>query len=189
MEGEKPCHIWLNMWQSTNKEGGPIWTKHHQILLQHTHTPLSISKFGKGHVSRGHLSNLPSVTQGSKLPVRPRKAKIFVSMSKISLVSKCRIGFLGHASHPVSIWTKYYSISVPVIFSVSACTSHRRFNMTGLSSCEPRRSQRDGRSNRPRDTMFWCATLFLASEASIPIARGVICRSGFFPHPEEHKFL
>jgi hypothetical protein len=51
-------------------------------------TPLSISKFGKGHASRGRLSNLPSVTQGSKLPVRPQKAKIFISMSKISLVSR-----------------------------------------------------------------------------------------------------
>jgi hypothetical protein len=53
------------------------------------HAPtLSISKFGKGHASRGRLSNLPRVTQGSKLPVRPQKAKIFDSMSKISLVSR-----------------------------------------------------------------------------------------------------
>jgi hypothetical protein len=53
-------------------------------------TRLSISKFGKGHASHCRLSNLPSVTQGSKLPVRLKKAKIFDSMSKISRVS-CQI--------------------------------------------------------------------------------------------------
>jgi hypothetical protein len=77
-----------------------------QIDSHASRTPLSIAKFGRGHASRWQLSNLPSITQDSKLTVtvRCKKAQIFVLMSKISLVSRQILaGFLGHASHPVSV--------------------------------------------------------------------------------------
>jgi hypothetical protein len=76
-------------------------------------TPLSMSKFGWCHASRQPRWNLPSMTQCPKVPGRCKKrtfsfriSKILGCHAKFRLVSKCRISKTGHASQPLSIWTK-----------------------------------------------------------------------------------
>jgi hypothetical protein len=62
---------------------GPFTAEHSKpVLYTWLYCCISFKSTVKRHVtpyryyaSRGHLSNLPSVTQGSKLPVRPKKPK------------------------------------------------------------------------------------------------------------------
>jgi hypothetical protein len=59
-----------------------------QIDSHASRTPLSVSKFGRGHASRGRLSYLPSVTWGPNLPEKCEKANFRLENRKFLLVSR-----------------------------------------------------------------------------------------------------
>jgi len=73
-------------------------------------TPLSITKFGRGHMSLGPLSNLQVVMQAPNYLEKKKKAKkikFSVQMpnflgchAKFRSLLKCRIGKMGHVSPP-----------------------------------------------------------------------------------------
>jgi hypothetical protein len=59
-----------------------------QIGSHTSRTPLSITKFGRGHASLGPLLNLQVVTQVPKLPKKCKKDEIFGSNTEIFEVSR-----------------------------------------------------------------------------------------------------